>query len=146
MPIYYILIFSLAVLLISIAYWLWKNRTPELGLEQRNPRREKLSAREFYERYFEQKGIPFYVVLEIREIFESRLGADFLSVRPDDDDFWGDLSNIYDFTDPEFNEIIADIESRFDIKISDREASGETGTIGKMINLVWRKIREKENP
>lgn len=106
--------------------------------------RQELSERDFYERYFEARGIPFYVVKELRKILEEVLETDLARLSGEDDFsknlnfFWQEdsLANI---------EIIERIEAEFDIKITSSDVdNAESASINGIVNLIWRKIRDKE--
>ena len=47
--------------------------------------RQELDERSFYEKYFEEKGIPFFVVQKVRGILEDVLDADLSRLSAEDD-------------------------------------------------------------
>lgn len=104
--------------------------------------RQKLNEREFFENYFEQKGIPFFVVQKIRKIFEEELGSD-LSGLSAEDDFSKNLSFFWEYDSLVDVELVMRIEEEFDIKISDEEAPTIYRSVDEIVSFVWQKVREK---
>jgi acyl carrier protein len=105
--------------------------------------RQELSERDFYERYFESKGVPFYLVKKIREIFEEVLDADLSRLSAEDDlakklDFFWESDSLAD------EEIFEKIEEEFDIKFQPSDFENLQTTIGDIIETAWRKVREKD--
>ena len=105
--------------------------------------RQELSDRDFYERYFEAKGVPFYIVKKIREILEEVFDAD-LSRLAAEDDFSKNLGYFWEFDSAADLEIILLIEEEFGIEISDEEAPNLFRTVEGIVDFVWRKVKEKD--
>jgi acyl carrier protein len=104
--------------------------------------RQELDEREFYEKYFAEKGVPFYIVQKIRRILEEELAAD-LSRLSAADDFSKNLSFFWEFDSAADVEIATRIEDEFDIKILNEEATDFYRTVDGIVDFVWRKVRQK---
>jgi acyl carrier protein len=104
--------------------------------------RQELTEREFYEKYFAEKGVPFYVVQKIRQILEEELDADFSRLSADDD-FSKNLSFFWEHDSLADVEILLRIEEEFDIKISIEEAADFYRTVDGIVKFVWEKVRQK---
>lgn len=107
--------------------------------------RQTLDEQSFYEKYFANQGVPFFIVKKIREILEEILGADLSSLSANDD-FSKNL-NFFWREDPWVEvEIFERIVEEFEINLHQSDLDElETTSIKNIVNLVWRKIREKEN-
>lgn len=101
-------------------------------------RREPQTPEQFYDRYFKEQGVPFYIVDGIRTILEKQLSAD-LSRLADTDDFSKNLSFFWNFDSMAAVEIVCALEEKFGIKIADREAE-KTLTISDIVKLVDSKV------
>ena len=66
--------------IVSIPFAFYSDRKQRREIEKFFSGREKLSERDFYERYFADKDIPFFVVKRVREILEEEFGADMSSL------------------------------------------------------------------
>ena len=107
--------------------------------------RQELNERDFYEKYFESKGISFYIVKRMREILEEVLDAD-LSRLSAEDDFSKNLNFFWQEDSMADEEIFQKIEDEFGIKVQQSDFDElQTMSIEKIVNLIWRKVREKEN-
>lgn len=71
--------------IISIPLGILGDRLRNKEVEKAFGGRQELDERDFYERYFESKGVPFYVVQKIREILEDVLEADLSRLSAEDD-------------------------------------------------------------
>jgi acyl carrier protein len=100
--------------------------------------REPQTPEQFYDRYFKEQGIPFYIVVGVRSILEDKLSAD-LSRLADTDDFSKNLSFFWDFDSMAAVEIVCALEEKFGIKIADSEAE-KTLTIYDIVKLVASKV------
>jgi acyl carrier protein len=103
--------------------------------------RESLNPQQFYERYFEQKGVPFHIVEKIRTILEDQLSDD-MSRMQEHDDFTRELRFFWAFDSMASIEIVLAFEEAFDIQIADAEAE-RIRTVSDIVFLVYAKILEK---
>jgi acyl carrier protein len=103
--------------------------------------RESLNPQQFYERYFEQKGVPFHLVEKIRTILEDQLSAD-MSRMQGQDDFTRELRFFWAFDSMASVEIVLAFEQAFDIQIADAEAES-IRTVSDIVFLVYAKVLEK---
>lgn len=124
---------------IAIPLGLWQTRAKRKKIEETFGNRQPLDEREFYERYFESRGIPFFVVSKVREILEDELNAD-LSRLSVEDDFSRNLSFFWEYDSMADVEIVTRLEEEFRIKITNAEAE-QTRTVEDIVNLVWSKLR-----
>lgn len=100
--------------------------------------RERLSEEQFYERFFQDQGMPFCIVAGVKKILAEQLEAD-MSRLIDEDDFSKNLRFFWDFDSMADVEIISALEKEFSIKISDAEAEN-THTVKDIVKLVARKL------
>lgn len=107
--------------------------------------REPLSEAGFYEKYFQDRGVPFDVVIKMREILESELNAD-LSRLSADDDFTKELSFFWEEDSMADVELLVRIEEEFGIKIQDEEAGLMFTSMNTMIETVMRKLTQSSTP
>jgi acyl carrier protein len=124
---------------IAIPLGLWQERTKRKKIEEAFADRQPLDERAFYERYFESRGVPFFVVSKVRKILEDELDAD-LSRLSVEDDFSKNLSFFWHYDSMASVEIVERLEEEFRIKITNTEA-GQTHTVEDIVNLVWSKLR-----
>jgi len=101
--------------------------------------REPLSPQSFYEKHYQNTGIPFEIVEKIKKILENVLEAD-LSCLYASDDFSENLSFFWAFDSIADVELILSLEEEFSIKITDSEAQ-QTHTIDDIIKLVVSKVK-----
>lgn len=107
--------------------------------------RQTLNERDFYERYFQSQGIPFYVVKKFREILEEVLDADFSRLSAEDD-FSKNLNFFWQEDSLADVEIFEKIEEEFDITLTRTDFDHiKTMSITNIVNMIWRKIQEREN-
>lgn len=138
------LIVAAGLIAASIPVIIIGRRNSKNKLEKAFIGRQELSERDFYERYFESKGVPFYVVKKIREILEEVLDAD-LSRLSAEDDFSKNLNFFWQEDSLADVEMFEKIEEEFDIKIEQSDFEGvETTSVNDLVNIVWRKVREKD--
>ncbi|HKZ02291.1 MAG TPA: phosphopantetheine-binding protein [Pyrinomonadaceae bacterium] len=127
--------------IIGIPIWFWESRKRRRKIEEAFADRQSMDERTFYERYFEARGVPFFVVSKVRKVLEDELNAD-LSRLAAEDDFKRNLSFFWQFESMADVEIVVRLEEEFEIKITDAEA-GQTDTVEDLINLVWLKVRQR---
>ena len=106
--------------------------------------RQELNERDFYEKYFEQKGVPFFIVQIVRQILERELSAD-LSRLSAADDFSKNLSFFWQYDSLADVEIVESIEEEFQIELTAEDLQNQFRTVDGIVDLVWRKVREKKN-
>jgi acyl carrier protein len=114
-----------------------ENRRRKARIEAVFAGRERLSPEQFYERYFQEKGVPFLIVSGVRQILEEQLGAD-LACMSAEDDFSGNLQFFLSFNDTADIEIVEALESHFEVSITDAEAAG-THTVSDIVSLIHSK-------
>jgi acyl carrier protein len=139
--VYIILALTAGIVAISIPYATFERKRRNEKIEKVFGERESLDEKDFYERYFEEKGVPFYVVKKVRKILEEELDTDFSRLSAEDD-FSQNLSFLWEYDSLVDVEITMRFEEEFDIKISDEEAPNYR-TVDEIINLVWQKVRGK---
>jgi acyl carrier protein len=100
--------------------------------------RESLNPQQFYQRHFEQRGVPFHIVATTRRILEEQLSAD-LSQLHDKDDFTRELRFFWTFDSMASVRIVIELEDAFDIGIADAEAES-IRTVSDIVFLVDSKI------
>jgi len=129
--------------LISIPLGIIGDKRRNKELENVFGGRQELDEQDFYERYFESKGIPFYIVRKIREILEEVLNAD-LSRLSAEDDFSKNLNFFWQEDSLADVEIFEKIEEEFEIKFYQSDFENlETTSVNDIVNIVWRKVKEK---
>ncbi len=132
-------LFVLAILPFAIRDIRKRDRT----IEEVFDGRQELNERDFYEKYFEQKGVPFFVVRKVRQILERELEAD-LSRLSAEDDFTKNLNFFWQHDSLADVEIVLSLEEEFQIKLLPENLQEEFRTVDGIVNLVWRKLKEKE--
>ncbi len=138
-------ILTIAIIaVIAIPLGLWQARAKRKKIEKAFANRRPLDERAFYERYFESRGVPFFVASRVRKILEDELDAD-LSRLSVEDDFSRNLNFFWDYDSMVDVEIVTRLEEEFRIKITDAEA-GQTRTVEDIVNLVWNKLRPYSTP
>lgn len=137
----------LVLLLAVIPFAIRDIRRLDKKIEEVFDGREKLDDGRFYEKYFIAQGVPFYVVQGIRQIYADEFAVDLSRLSPKDD-FSGNLKFLWQpdkmVDSMEDFYILSQIEKQFSIEFSRGEAEKINDTFENVINLVWRKIREKE--
>lgn len=133
-----------ALAAIAIPLGIWQTRAKIKKIEKAFANHQTLDERAFYERYFEARGVPFFVVIKVREILEDELDAD-LSRLSAEDDFSRNLSFFWDYDSMADVEIVTRLEEEFRIKITDTEAE-RTHTVEEIVDLVWNKLRPYSTP
>ncbi len=129
------------VIVIGIPIWLWQSKAKRKKIEETFGDRQTLDERTFYERYFQSRGVPFFVVSKVRQILEEELEAD-MSRLSAEDDFSKILSFFWKYDSMADVEIVVRLEKEFDIKITDAE-SEQTKTVDDLVNLVWLKLQQR---
>ncbi len=115
-----------------------------MQLDEIFDRRSQLTEKDFYEKYFEDKDVPFLVVLKIRQILEDVLDAD-LSQLSAEDDFFKNLNFFWQYDSLADVEMFEQIEEEFDIEFHQSDFSNlDTLTIKQIVDIVWEKVQEKE--
>ncbi len=109
------------ITVIVITLGLWQTRAKIKKIEKTFANRQPLDERAFYERYFESRGVPFFVVSKVRTILEDELDAD-LSRLSIEDDFSQNLSFFWEYDSMADVEIVTRLEEEFRIKITNTEA------------------------
>jgi acyl carrier protein len=106
--------------------------------------RQELSERDFYEAYFQDIGIPFFVVKKIRQILEEVLNAD-LSRLSSKDDFSKNLNFFWEEDSLADVEIFEQIEEEFSIKFYQEDFKTlETLKVNDIVNIVRKKVQNKD--
>jgi acyl carrier protein len=140
---YIYLIIIAGLIAASIPVIIIGRRKQEKQIEDVFGGRQELTDRDFYERYFEAKGVPFYVVKKIREILEDVLDAD-LSRLSAEDDFSKNLNFFWHEDSLADVEIFEKIEEEFDIKFQPADFENlQTTSVNDIVEIVWRKVKEK---
>ena len=131
------------LIVISIPYAIINRKLRNKNLEKVFAQRQELNERDFYESFFDSQDVPFFIVKKIREILEDVLDAD-LSRLAAEDDFSKNLNFFFQDDSLADVEIFERIEEEFEIKLHQTDFEKlETLTINDIVNLVWRKVREK---
>jgi acyl carrier protein len=104
--------------------------------------RALLSDDEFYDRYFSDGSVAREVAVGIRAAFIEHVPLDMRRLAPEDS-FGRELQFVWSHDSLADVELILDVEKRFGVSISEQEAR-ETLTMGTLIRLVDRKVKEKK--
>jgi acyl carrier protein len=104
--------------------------------------RALLSDDEFYQRYFPDGSVSKEVAVGIRAEFIEHVPLDMRRLAPEDD-FGRELQFVWSHDSLADVELIMDVEKRFEISISEQEG-WETSTMGALIRLVDRKVKERK--
>jgi len=134
-----------AAIAIAIALGVWLvdgHAKAKRKLKQLFSGREPKSEDHFYERFFDNSGVPQQVVAKIREIFQAQVPFD-LSLLEADDDLSGDFSVIWELDSMADVEIVVALEKEFDIKFADAEAQAMK-SFRMVVSCVWNKIKQKQ--
>jgi acyl carrier protein len=127
------------IVLIAISLLIKKeDKRREVEIDKIFEGRIKLTPDEFYEEYYNDKGIPKYIILDILKLLEDELEADLSRLIPDDD-FSKNLRYLFEFDSMADVEIIESIESKFSITISDTEAEN-IKTINDLVLFVKNRV------
>ena len=129
------------LIVIGIPFRLWESRAKKKRIEAAFAHRKPLDERTFYERYFQSRDVPAFVVIKVREVLEYELEAD-LSRLSAEDDFTRNISFFWDYDSLANVKIVEHLEEEFRIKITDAEAE-KTHTVVDIVNLVWLKLGER---
>jgi acyl carrier protein len=132
--------YAIVIIVILIAAIMWgkiddKNRDIEIVKIFKG--RESLSPREFYEKYYGDRDISEYVVVNIIKILETTLETELSRLTPSDD-LSENLRYLFEFDSMADVDIVESVESRFAIKISDTEAEN-INTINDLVLFVSSK-------
>lgn len=103
----------------------------------------QIDERSFSEKYVELRDVPFSIVERVRKVFEEELSAD--SFEDFDENGFFINPGFYWTFDSRANVVTLQwrLEEEFDIEISDRETKDLFRTVDSLINLIWRKVKEK---
>jgi acyl carrier protein len=127
------------IVLIAISLLIKKeDKRREVEIDKVFEGRIKLTPDKFYEEYYNDKGIPKYIILDILKLLEDELEADLSRLIPDDD-FSKNLRYLFEFDSMADVEIIESIESKFSITISDTEAEN-IKTINDLVLFVKNRV------
>jgi acyl carrier protein len=127
------------IVLIAISLLIKKeDKCREVEIDKIFEGRIKLTPDEFYEEYYNDKGIPKYIILDILKLLEDELEADLSRLIPDDD-FSKNLRYLFEFDSMADVEIIESIETKFSITISDTEAEN-IKTINDLVLFVKNRV------
>jgi acyl carrier protein len=127
------------IVLIAISLLIKKeDKRREVEIDKIFEGRTKLTPDKFYEEYYNDKGIPKYIILDILKLLEDELEADLSRLIPDDD-FSKNLRYLFEFDSMADVEIIESIESKFSITISDTEAEN-IKTINDLVLFVKNRV------
>jgi acyl carrier protein len=132
--------YAIVIIVILIAAIMWgkiddKNRDIEIVKMFKG--RESLSPREFYEKYYGDRDISEYVVVNIIKILETTLETELSRLTPSDD-LSENLRYLFEFDSMADVDIVESVERRFAIKISDTEAEN-INTINDLVLFVSSK-------
>jgi acyl carrier protein len=142
--VYIFLAFIAGIIILSIPLGIIGDRELKREIEKIFGGRQSLDERDFYEKYFAEKGVPFFVVKKIREILEEALDAD-LSRLAAEDDFLKNLNYFWEYDSMSDVEILEKIEEEFEIKLHETDFENLNSlTVSDLVDLVWRKVREKD--
>ncbi len=131
------------LIVISIPFAIISRKMKNKNLEKVFDGRQELNEWDFYERYFESQGVPFFIIMKIREILEDVLDAD-LSRLSAEDDFSKNLNFFWQEDSLADVEMFEKIEEEFQIKFHQSDFDNlETTSVNDIVNIVWRKVREK---
>jgi len=96
--------------------------------------RESLSPIDFYEKYYQEKGVSKNIVIKILEILEEELETKLCQLKPEDD-LSNNLRFLFEFDSMADVSLVENIEKTFFIKISDIEAEN-IKTIDSLIFFI----------
>lgn len=137
-----IIIFFIVISIPLIIFADWRRKK---NLENAFGDRQHLDERDFYEKYFQEKDIPFYVVRRVRKILEDILDADFSKLSAEDD-FYKNLNFFWQDDSLAEVEMIEAFEEEFEIKFEQADFDRlESFSINDIVELIWRKIRKKND-
>lgn len=136
---------SLGIIALFVTLGVIGERQRRKKIEKVFENRQELDERDFYERYFESKDVPFYVIRKIREILEQVLEAD-LSRLSAEDDFSKNLNFFWQDDSMADVEIFEKIEEEFEIKFYQSDFENlQTTSINDIVNIVWQKVKDKND-
>ncbi len=127
-----------ALILIAIPMAIRDRKIRQRKIDAAFADRAPLDEPTFYSRYFMARGVPEFIVVQVRRILEDELGAD-LSRLSAEDDLTKNLSFFFEHDSLAGVAIVERLEEEFHIKISDAEAT-KTHTVKDIVNLVWIKL------
>lgn len=130
------------LILITIPLSIWSERQRKKKIEAVFDGRQELDEYGFYEKYFQSRGVPFFVVEKVRKILEDVLEAD-LSRLSAEDDFSKELNFFWQADSLADVELIEQLQEKFEIKFLDSEVAN-LRTVNDVVNLTWQRVRESE--
>ncbi len=134
---------SLGIIALFVTLGVIGERQRRKKIEKVFENRQELDERDFYERYFESKDVPFYIIKKIREILEEVLEAD-LSRLSAEDDFSKNLNFFWQEDSMADVEIFEKIEEEFEIKFHQSDFDNlQTTSVNDIVNIVWQKVKDK---
>jgi acyl carrier protein len=132
--------YAIVIIVILIAAIMWgkiEDKNRDIEIVKMFKGRESLSPREFYEKYYGDRDISEYVVVNIIKILETTLETELSRLTPSDD-LSENLRYLFEFDSMADVDIVESVESRFAIKISDTEAEN-INTINDLVLFVSSK-------
>ena len=142
-----VLAFDLPVCVLVLVQWLWTGNPPELSLvplvaskEERALRkalreRPKLSADEFYQRFYSDSSIPKILATKLRALLEYQLGLPNDSIQPDD-------NLIYADPELDWQDLLDEINDEFNIVATCDLMHRMDGTFDNLLNAIAPHYRE----
>lgn len=127
-----------ALAAVSVPLVILDERRRRRKLEEAFAGRAPLDAQTFYEKYFRERGVPAFIVIQVRDILEEVFDADLRRISAADD-FSANLNFLFQEDSMADVELVERLEEEFHIKISDAEV-GRTRTVEDMVYLVWSKL------
>ena len=135
-----VLPFLAALVILCVIYHFYK-RSKARKTERAFAGREDLDEGQFYEKYFESRGIPFHIVSGVRRALEESLDADLSRLAPEDR-FAGELEFFFYSDSLAEVDIVIELEKEFGIEIPDDEVK-KIRTVNDIVETVWAKVRQK---
>jgi acyl carrier protein len=132
--------YAIVIIVILIAAIMWgkiEDKNRDIEIVKMFKGRESLSPREFYEKYYGDRDISEYVVVNIIKILETTLETELSRLTPSDD-LSENLRYLFEFDSMADVDIVESVERRFAIKISDTEAEN-INTINDLVLFVSSK-------
>ena len=137
---YWLLLLLVLGTIASVAFVKNEREQKNKKIEEVFSGRDSLTATDFYERFFQDQGVPEEIVAGIRKVLEEQLEAD-LSRLVASDDFSKNIGFFFEYDSMADVEIVCALEEEFSIKIKDEEAQS-AHTIQDIVNLVWRNVQQ----
>jgi hypothetical protein len=132
--------FIVGVLILAVIYNL-SAKPREKEIEKMFGDRAPLDEGEFYERHFAADGVPRFVVLGVKRIFEKELDVDLSRLHPEDN-FATNLNYFWQEDDLADVSILEGCEEEFRIKLTQSDVS-RMMTFRSFVQVIWEKIQQK---